>query len=164
MIKIAGTSRSSGRESPAEFAAALWRLACQCGYVEAKEKLFQADGGGWCWDIQARFFSDAVGILDWYHASEHVWETAKTVAADNATAWAHAALTQLHDGGGLTLLEWLKPRIATARGSRRTAPETLRDYVRNRQHEMNYPRCRQRGWPIGSGIIEATCKQLVGVR
>jgi hypothetical protein len=86
------------------------------------------------------------------------------VADDEAAAWAHEALTQLHDGGGEALTAWLKPRIAIARGSRRTALEALRDYVLTRQHEMNYPRCRQHGWPIGSGMIEATCKQLVGVR
>ena len=89
-----------GRESPEEFGAALWRLACRCGYVEAKEKLFAADGGAWCWDIQARYFSEAAGILDWYHASEHVWETAKLVAPDHASDWAHEALDRLRDGGG----------------------------------------------------------------
>lgn len=153
-----------GRESPEQFAAALWRLACQCGYVQAKEKLFQADGGSWCWDIQARFFSDAVGILDWYHASEHVWETAKALAADNAAAWAHEALTQLHDGGGEALLKWLQPRLAASRGSRQEALQSLRDYVVTKVDRMEYPAYRQHGWPIGSGMIEATCKQLVGVR
>ncbi len=152
-----------GRESPEEFAAALWRLACQCGYIEAKQKLFLADGGAWCWDVHARFFSDAVGILDWYHASEHIWETAKAITAD-AAAWAREALTQLHDGCGLALIDWLKSRIRAARGSRRTVLEALRDYLLTRQQETDYPACQQHGWPIGSGLIEATCKQLVGAR
>ncbi len=153
-----------GRESPEEFAAALWRLACQCGYVAAKEQLFQADGGGWCWDIHARFFGDAVGILDWYHASEHVWETAKAIVGDAAAAWAHEALTALHDGGGEALIEWLRPQLGAASGARQTALQALWDYVITKVERMDYPAYRRRGWPIGSGIIEATCKQLVGVR
>jgi hypothetical protein len=154
-----------GRESPEDFAAALWRLACQCGYRQAKEKLFQADGGGWCWDVQARFFSDATGILDWYHVSEHVWDTAKAVApGEKASTWAHTALTQLHDGGGTALVAWLEPQLKAARGQRRTALQGLRDYLITKVDRMEYPTYRQRGWPIGSGLIEATCKQLVGVR
>lgn len=153
-----------GRESPEAFAAALWRLACQCGYVGAKEKLFQADGGAWCWDIHARFFGEATGILDWYHTSEHVWEAAKAVAADDAGTWAHPALTQLHDGGGPALLDWLTPQLKAARGARRTALQTLHDYAITKVDRMDYPAYRARGWPIGSGMIEATCKQLVGGR
>lgn len=71
-----------GRESPAGFAAALWRLACQCGNVQAKEKLLQAGGGSWCRDIRARIFSDATGVLGWYHASENVWESSQALAAE----------------------------------------------------------------------------------
>lgn len=29
---------------------------------------------------------------------------------------------------------------------------------------MDYPAYRERGWQIGTGLIESTCKQLVGRR
>lgn len=29
---------------------------------------------------------------------------------------------------------------------------------------MDYPGFRQRAWQIGTGMIESTCKQLVGLR
>ncbi len=79
------------RESPEEFGASLWRLAGQCGDQEAHEKLFAADGGRWRWEIQAGYFSDATGVLDGYHASEHIWDAAKQVAADTKS-WANSAL------------------------------------------------------------------------
>jgi hypothetical protein len=153
-----------GRESPEEFGAALWRLACRCGYVEAKEKLFAADGGAWCWDIQARYFSEATGILDWYHASEHVWETAKLVAPHHESHWAHQALNRLRDGGGAALLTWLAPQIGPRRGAARTALENLQAYLAGQRDHLDYPAYRQRGWPIGTGRMESSCKQLVGVR
>jgi hypothetical protein len=153
-----------GRESPEEFGAALWRLACRCGYVEAEEKLFAADGGTWCWDIQARYFSDAAGILDWYHVSEHVWETAKLVAPDHESDWAHEALDHLHKGGGAALLAWLAPQISPRRGAARTALENLQTYLAGQRDHLDYPAYRQRGWPIGTGRMESSCKQLVGMR
>lgn len=153
-----------GRESPEEFGAALWRLACRCGYVAAKEKLFAADGGAWCWDIQARYFSDAVGILDWYHVSEHVWEAAKLVAPDHEGDWAHQALDHLHEGGGSALLAWLAPQIGPRRGAGRQALENLQTYLAGQRDHLDYPAYRQRGWPIGTGRMESSCKQLVGCR
>lgn len=60
-----------GCEFPDEFRAALWWLACQCGYVYADERVFAADGGSGCWDIHAHYnFSEATGLFDWYHAIE----------------------------------------------------------------------------------------------
>ncbi len=37
-------------------------------------------------------------------------------------------------------------------------------YVRTKQHLMDYTDYRKVGWPIGSGMIESTGKQLVGLR
>ena len=149
-----------GRESPEEFGASLWRLACQYGYREACEKIFAADGGAWCWDIHARYFNDATGILDWYHASEHVWDTAKQITTDKKT-WAESALTQMHDGGGSGLLTWLKSQTSEHGG---TALEPLINYVATKAHLMNYPEYRSHDWQIGTGMVESTCKQLVGQR
>lgn len=153
-----------GRESPEEFGAALWRVACRCGYVEAEDKLFAADGGAWCWDIQARYFGDAVGILDWYHAGEHVWEAAKLVAPADPDAWAQAALAELRQHGGEGLIDWLAPQIAPRRGAARAALEGLQTYLVGQRDHLDYPAYRQRGWPIGTGRMESSCKQLVGVR
>lgn len=153
-----------GRESPEEFGAALWRLACRCGYQTAAEKLFAADGGAWCWEIQARYFRDAVGILDWYHASEHVWDAAKLVATVDPDTWAQTALEQGRHHGGEGLLDWLTPQIAPRRGAPRQALENLKtDLIGQRDH-LDDPAYRSRGWPIGTGRMESSCKQLVGVR
>lgn len=153
-----------GRESPPEFGAALWRLACRCGYEGAGEKIYACDGGAWCWEIYRQYFSDAAGVLDWYHVSEHVWEAARNVCRATPEAWAHAALDQLHDGGGTALQTWLEAQLRGSRGGHRAALEELLGYVCNKTPLMDYPRYRAQGWSIGTGMMEATCKQLVGVR
>ena len=155
-----------GRESPEEFGASLFELACRCGYLQAEERLFGSDGGPWCWDIQARYFQDAQGILDWYHASEHVWEAARQVCqnAEQTQAWAHEALDQIWAAGAPGLISWLKPRIASRRGKARATLESLRDYVAQHEDHMNYSNYRKAGWPIGTGMMESSCKQLIGLR
>jgi hypothetical protein len=155
-----------GREDAPDFGASLFRLACQCGYRQAKEKLFTCDGGEWCWTIHALYFSEATGILDWYHASEHVWATAHRLFAEDsaATSWADQALALMRDEGGEGLWAWLEPQRTGRRGKARKALQDLITYVRTKQHLMDYPDYRKADWPIGSGMIESTGKQLVGLR
>jgi len=40
----------------------------------------------------------------------------------------------------------------------------VQGYVITKVDRTDYPAYRQRGWPVGSGMMEATCKQLVVVR
>jgi hypothetical protein len=155
-----------GRESPQEFGAALFDLACRCGYQQAAEKIFAADGGPWCWEIRETYFSAAQGILDWFHVSEHVWAAARLVATDTdeIQSWADQALEQLATAGGSGLVAWLEQERSFRRGRSRRAINQLLDYVRPRTSLTDYPTYRANEWQIGTGMMESTCKQLVGVR
>lgn len=155
-----------GRESPQEFGQALYLLACRCGYRQAQEKIFAADGADWCWTIREQYFVDACGILDWYHVSEHIWQAARVLGSDAETVsdWANAALERLAGGSGRTLVQWLREQRSRSRGKRRSAVDDLLRYIEPRQSLMDYPNYRARGWQIGTGLIESTVKQLVAVR
>ncbi len=153
-----------GRESPEEFGAALWRLACRCGYPQAKDKLFAADGGEWCWTIHTQYFADAEGLLDWYHVSEHVHAAAKSVAPNAVEDWAKATLDQLWNQGGESLIAALETQLKNRRGKARAALENLRNYLRGQREHLAFRQSREQGWPIGTGRMESSCKQLVGVR
>jgi len=156
-----------GRESPEEFGASLYRMACECGYREAAEKIFAADGADWCWDIHLRYFNEATGILDWYHASEHVWTTAKILHPDQPEARAlfvDQALSRMREKGGMGLADWLEQQRQGTRGQKRESLDQLIRYVRLREQFMEYASYRKRGWQIGTGMMESTCKQLVGQR
>lgn len=156
-----------GREDVQAFGASLYRLACRCGYRQAEERIFAADGGEWCWSIHQEYFADAQGILDWYHASEHIWETARVLHPDDETArraWADQALTLLRDEGGCGLLDRLLEEQTRWRRKKREALGKLVNYVQPRLDRTDYPAYRARDWQVGSGMIESTAKQLVGLR
>lgn len=155
-----------GRENPEEFGQSLYLLACRCGYREADEKVFIADGGEWCWSIGERYFADATGILDWYHASEHIHEASRSQAGSswNQECWAKAGVNKMWEEGGRGLLIWLRGQLKGKRGKKRKAIEDLIRYVEGRVREMDYPAYRVADYQIGSGMIESTAKQLVGQR
>jgi hypothetical protein len=157
-----------GRDCPEDFGATLYRVACECGYREAPEKIFTADGGDWCWDIHARYFSQSTGILDWYHANEHVWEAGKLLFSTTAEAhaWARQAETVLWNDGGEKLAAWVREEQKSHRwrGQASKALHNLLRYFELRTDHTQYPIYRKREWQIGSGMIESTAKQLVGLR
>lgn len=154
-----------GQEDLQTFAASLFQLACECGYKEADEKIFIADGGDWCWGIHQKYFVEASGVLDWYHASEHVWDCGKALhSSAEVKPWVDEALTQMRTNGGRGLLEWLQPQLSGLRGKKRAALNSLLGYFHTRIGETDYPKYREHEWQIGSGMIESTAKQLIGIR
>ena len=148
------------------FGFALYELAVRHGYLQAEEKFFAADGADWCWAIQDRHFADAEGILDWYHATEHVWECAKELHADplKMKAWAEAAVSHLWEKGGTGLLAELLSSRASPEAPLPAPIQSLVNYVQPRLRWMDYPPHREQGHAIGTGLMEATVKQLVAQR
>jgi hypothetical protein len=155
-----------GQEDAESFAAALFRLACRCGSAQASEQIFVSDGGEWCWSIRDKYFASAVGILDWYHVSEHVWACGKSLKHDasETKAWVDEALGRLWEVGGSGVWTWLKDQRPQTRGKKRAALDKLIGYLGPRQAITNYPHYRANDWQIGSGMIESTARQLVGLR
>ena len=151
-------SESTGRR--------LWHLACQHGLREANEVIVIGDGAPWIWNQAELHFSRARQILDWYHASQHVWACANELHGEGnkkTKRWAGRMLDVLYERGGHALLK----RLWRSRNAYRQPPPALTDligYVTPNVDRMNYPQYRADGLHIGSGPIECTCKRLVGSR
>lgn len=141
------------------------------GLREAEQVLVIADGGNWIDPLLQRTFHGYVRILDYYHASEHLWEVARAVSGGNESK---------RERYGEKLEGWLwngetrKLRKELARQQRRLGsppPQaSLEDprqvvavnlgYFTAREDQMDYPTYRSKGWPIGSGNTEAGVKQF----
>ena len=144
----------------------LWHLACRYGLRQAKEVVVIGDGAPWIWNQAEQCFSRARQILDWYHASEHVWACAHGLYGEGtkkAKRWAKKMLDALYDYGGHALLK----RLWRSRNSHKSPPAALDEligYVTPNADRMDYPIYRAEGLSIGSGPIESACKRLVGGR
>lgn len=123
------------------------------------------DGAPWIWKLAGEHFGRHTEIVDFYHASEHLWTVARALASEEAVAsdWAWARVRELHEQGSEPVLAALR----TAHAPDAEAAEVLRrerGYVRTNAARMAYPTFREQGLPIGSGAIESGAKHLVQQR
>jgi Uncharacterised protein family (UPF0236) len=150
----------------APFGQALATVAHEQGMHWAKEVVVLGDGAAWIWQIAGSQFPEATQIVDFFHASEHLWAVARewfgpeSAAAKTWVAARQQELRQDDVAGVLAALRAWKPRKAERRKLRK---ETLHYFASN-QERMRYGTFIQHGYHIGSGVVEATCKQVVGSR
>src|SRR5271157_135816 len=131
--------------------------------AQAAKVIYLGDGAAWTWEIARTCFPQAIQILDFYHASEHVVALAQAVYTDPGTArnWALRWQSLIYESELDTVLT--EARAAT---DANLSPEGERqvNYLENHRPRMDYRRYRANGWFIGSGIVEAGCKHVVGQR
>jgi hypothetical protein len=146
----------------------LRRQAAQVGMGAAQRWIGLSDGGSGLEDWLGTNFGrlDAV-ILDFYHASEYLRESAKAVHGAGTEAaqachreWSH----RLKHEGGRAMLDQLRGLIPPRSGPAREVWEATVTYFENQVHRMDYPAYRAKGWQIGSGPVESACKRVVGQR
>ena len=149
-----------------QFGPQLAQAAHQSGVAFAAEVVFLADGAAWLWQIAAAQFPRAIQILDYYHASEHLYTVAHArfgEGAPEAKAWVQARQHELLADQVRTVLgaiaAW-KPRSRTAKQLRHREFR----YFRHNAEPLRYGSFRKKGYQISSGVMEATCKHVVGQR
>jgi len=159
-----------GRDNPARFGLNLWLLAVECGMLECAEVIFISDGGVWCHSVAETYFKQALRILDWYHLSEHVWQAGRLLYGPDEKAaqrWVNDGLDHLHESSGIGLLRHLERSLAARPNAQTRHQEALTDlmnYLRPRLPITDYVAYREKGYVIGSGMMESTCKQVVARR
>jgi hypothetical protein len=145
----------------------LWLEACRCGMRQVQEVVYLGDGAGWIRSEHQRHFSRAVFIVDWYHASQHIWDCGKALFGEGTDAtkrWVEHRRGLLWDGWTRRLLNDLKKQRQKYRGGKRKAIEALYHYISVNEQQMRYDIFRAKGYQIGSGAVEAGCKHVVGKR
>lgn len=125
------------------------------------------DGARWIWeDVAPLFANERIEIVDWYHATEHLWDLAKALHGIDVAAtkaWAESAETVLWQEGGFALLKLLRATTAVSPEAAKVL-ERERGYFTRNVLRMQYPLFRQQGLPIGSGAAEGSAKHLVQQR
>lgn len=157
-------------ETAEEFGLRIYTEAWRRGWEWALIKIVIGDGAVWIWNLADLHFPGAVQIVDLYHARQHLWDVAALLYPYDAVAkkrWM-VPMKDLLDHGRIELLaEWLREIAAQHAGTQPSLAEEIRkqaDYFETNVERMRYPEFRQRGFFVGSGVIEAGCKSIVGVR
>ena len=139
-----------------------WAEAARRRVEQAEEVVVIGDGAHWIWRLAEEHFPEATQSVDWYHASEYVWNAATSIfgqASAERTAWAKQQLDSLWQGklaavrAALQAHEHLAGEVTAARS-----------YLTSHQERMRYAEYRARGLQIGSGTMESSWKQLVSAR
>jgi hypothetical protein len=136
------------------------RSALKMGQLKAGKVVFIADGAHSNWEIQSNNFPEAVAILDFYHATEHLAAFCSLLAnQERAKAHLNKWRHMLLEGDNLQVIEEMK-EVAPAI-SKRDEAWTQINYFENNKHRMAYDEYKECGYPIGSGLVEGACKHVV---
>ena len=153
-------------ETAAEFGKRIYLEAWNRGQSRAEKKVVMGDGAEWIWNIAEQHFPGAVQIVDLYHARHQLWELAHKLYPNQEAEqrrWMMVHQDMLDEGK-------IEHLVATLRSIDSSSPElaekihTEAGYFDNNAKRMRYPEFRRQHLFVGSGVIEAGCKTVIGTR
>jgi hypothetical protein len=134
------------------------------GSDHLRQLVIIGDGAHWIWNLAQRRFPEATQIVDLFHAREHLHELADLLAVilTDPARWLTERLTDL-DNGDIEALS------NAARGYDLAGPKAAElnkavTYFETNAHRMRYAYYRNLGMFVGSGVVEAGCKTVLGAR
>jgi hypothetical protein len=141
-------------------------------FFAAQARAFLGDGGAWIWGLQRTYFPTFEPIVDFVHVLTYIYLAAKAVGGPALAVWERYLgwATACWQGRVAAVLEDLRAAHRTmaappeGQEAKSTDPyEVIRvtiGYLTNNQERMDYPRYRQAGLPICSGLVESLIKQI----
>lgn len=149
-----------------DFASMLWAEAIKRGYATARKTVFIGDGAEWIWNLVEDRFSDAVQIVDFYHACEHLYSLCRALETDDIRAKAlfKRWRKRLKNNGLPGILVDAAQRLQTMKPADRVDAEAQLPYFETNAQRMRYGTFRRKGYFIGSGAIEGACRHVVAQR
>lgn len=144
--------------------------ARRLGIEHAREVFVVADGGLWIWNLVEERLCHSTQVLDFYHASQHLWALAHELFGDDEAAakkWAEKLLHQLRHGRekkALSTIADLEGLLAGLGGEAEKKIKNEQNYFAHhgKAGRLAYATVEKRNCPVGSGAMESTCAQLQG--
>lgn len=140
------------------------RTAGRLGVTDPTAVTVLADGAKWIWKQAAVRLPGAAGVLDVFHASQHLFNCGDRLWGEGSAdgrRWAKARRRTLLKSGADGVCAQLRLQLRTTRSKRRrTALNELIAYLTPHAERTDYRRRLAQGRSIGSGLIEGTCKMM----
>lgn len=131
-----------------------------------KRIVIVADGAPWFWDWVNSHYPEMLQILDFYHATEHLWAFAREWIKDEQERklWAEARTGLLLEDGIEQLLQELQSMKKSDSNAAEKARKSLIKYYETHRQRMKYKTFRDDGLLIGSGPIESAHRDVLQER
>jgi len=153
-------------EPAEEFGKRIYLEAWKRGWSRAEKKAVMGDGAEWIWNIADQHFPGAIQIVDLYHARQHLWDLARKLYPNQEAEqrrWMMIHQDMLDDGkieklvGALHSIDSSNPELAKT-------VRTEAEYFAKNAARMRYPEFRRQHLFVGTGVMEAGCKTVIGSR
>ena len=142
-----------------------WRIyaeALRRGLEQAQTVIVLTDGARYNHTIVQTHFPQAVHIVDLFHAYEHLTTMAQILWGPEAKApktWRD----WLEAGNIRRLLRQVGKQLPASAPSKKTMLKQL-CYFENNAPQMRYAEYREKNFFVGSGVVEAGCRTVIGER
>jgi len=135
--------------------------ALRGGLARARHVLVAGDGAPWIWNVAQDRWAKATQVLDFYHATQHLWELGRALHGQEEAAvagWVEPRRHKLRHGQEKRVLKEIAV-LAPSRGQDADVIRREQNYFAGHAARMNYQRLARKGWPIGTGSVESACRQ-----
>jgi len=159
------TSYVGAIETAEEFAKRLYGESKRRGLDRAQEVCVIGDGALWIWNIADEQFYGACQIVDLYHAREHYWTVARACIKNKAeqNIWAEERRLELNNGNVEAVIKAIQEITCRPESDPELCEREIGYFEKNKQR-MRYADFRKKGLFVGSGVMEAGCRTVVGQR
>jgi len=160
------TSYTGAIEGAEPFGWRIYKEAKRRGMDWAKEVNVLGDGAPWIWNIADEHFPGATQIVDLYHAREHCWNVGRACFGQDREKlhqWVESRRRELDDGRVGDVIKAIG-QMSSLPGYNKEVCEREIGYFGKNSNRMRYAEFRARGLFVGSGVLEAGCRTVIGQR
>jgi hypothetical protein len=146
-----------------------WRIygeARRRGVLRARRIVVIGDGAEWVKNLAEMHFPQALMIIDLYHAREHISGLCRALFGSNEKKMERCRQhwwALLDEGKVETIISQASRSLPEDPDLKKVAAAEIR-YLNRNKERMRYNKFRAQGLFIGSGVVEAGCKTVIGQR
>ena len=160
------TTYTCAVEAAEDFGLRIYTEAWRRGWEWATLRIVIGDVAILIWNLADLHFPGAIQIVDLYHAREHRWAVAALLFPNDSARQKRWMITSQHllDNGRIERLVKRLRRIESESPDLVQKLSLEAEYFERNAQRMRYPEFRKLGLFVGSGVIEAGCKTVIGSR
>jgi hypothetical protein len=166
-VRDEGSTSYVGRIETAEaFGPRIYAESMRRGLSNAAKVCVIGDGAPWIWNIADEQFYGATQIIDLFHAREHYWNVARSCFGSDKKQlepWVEKRRIELDQGEVDKVIEAMGKLFPPTDEAKEIVERGINFFKKNKQR-MRYGEFRKQGLFVGSGVLEAGCRAVIGQR